>query len=181
MRVVGIDPGLTATGYGVVEQSGNRMTPLAWGVIRSHETALAERLREIHLKLKELISDQQPDLVAVEEIFLARNPRSALLLGHARGVALLTAGLCGCQVREYPANSVKQAVAGRGGASKTQVEYMVFRLLGMSEQKMLPDASDALAVAICCIMKQGLQPPTRGTVRNNNQALLKVLAMQVKK
>ncbi len=181
MRVFGIDPGLTATGYGVVEQSGNRMTPLAWGVIRSGETTLAGRLREIHLRLKDLISVQHPDLVAVEEIFLARNPRSALLLGHARGIALLTAGLSGCPVREYPANSVKQAVAGRGGASKKQVEYMVIRLLGLPEQKFLPDASDALAVAICCILKQGRQPSTHGAVRKTNAAMLKVLAMQVKK
>ncbi len=181
MRVVGIDPGLTATGYGVVEQTGNRMTPLTWGVIRSNEETLAGRLGEIHLKLRDLITEQKPDLVAVEEIFLAKNPRSALLLGHARGVALLAAGLYGYPVREYPANSVKQAVAGRGGASKKQVEYMVFRLLGLSEQKMLPDASDALAVAICCIMKQGLQPANRGSVRKTNEALLKVLAMQVKK
>jgi len=181
VKVFGIDPGLTATGYGVVESHGNRMTPLDWGVIRSNETTLALRLREIHLKLHELISLHQPHFVAVEEIFLAKNPRSALLLGHARGVALLTAGLCDYPVREYPANSVKQAVAGRGGAAKKQVEYMVYRLLGLGEEKMLPDASDALAVAICCIMKQGEQAVTKRSVSKTNQALLKILAMQVKK
>lgn len=181
MTVFGIDPGLTATGYGIVTQTGAKMTPLGWGVIRSGKESLAERLCEIHLKLKDLIKEFQPDMIAVEEIFLSRNPRSALLLGHARGVALLTAGLSDRPVREYPANSVKQAVAGRGGASKKQVEYMVVRLLNLGEQKFLPDASDALAVAICCLLKQGSQPTTRSSVGRKNSALLKVLAMQVKK
>lgn len=155
MIVVGIDPGLTATGFGVVESTGNRMTPLDWGVIRSDAATLAGRLSDIHSKIAEVIGNRKPDIVAVEEIFLSRNARSALLMGHARGVALLAAGESGCAVREYPANSVKQAVVGRGGAAKEQVQYMVVRLLGLTGRKLPADASDALAVAICCIIKEG--------------------------
>jgi len=155
VKVVGIDPGLTATGYGVVESIGNRMTPLDWGVIRSNAEDLSGKLRDIHSRLAEVLLQHQPDIVAVEEIFLARNARSALMMGHARGVAILAAGTGGYAVREYPANSVKQAVAGRGGAAKIQVEYMVVRLLGLTGKKLPADASDALAVAICCILKEG--------------------------
>ncbi len=154
MKVVGIDPGLTATGYGVVESIGNHMTPLEWGVIRSNESDLAGKLKEIHGKISQVIALHKPDIVAVEAIFLAKNPRSALLMGHARGVAILAAGGAGVMVKEYPANTVKQAVAGRGGAAKVQVEFMVQRLLGLTDKKLAADASDALAVAICCILKE---------------------------
>jgi crossover junction endodeoxyribonuclease RuvC len=175
VKALGIDPGLTATGYGVVEQSGNRMTPLAWGVIRSTETTLAGKLSDIHGKLVAVLEEYHPDLVAVEEIFLSRNARSALLMGHARGVAILSAGAGGYPVREYPANTVKQAVAGRGGAAKQQVQYMVGRLLGLTEEKIAEDASDALAVAICCLLKEGTQAPTRGRVQRSNASILQEL------
>ena len=152
--MLGIDPGLTATGYGVVESTGNRMTPLEWGVIRSSADSLAGKLSDIYSRLIDVIVRRRPDLVAVEEIFLSRNARSALLMGHARGAAILAAGANGRPVREYPANTVKQAVAGRGGAAKEQVGYMVLRLLNLGSEKLPPDASDALAAAICCIMKE---------------------------
>lgn len=131
------------------------MTPHLWGVIRSDAPDLAGRLSQIHARVAQIVVERHPDLVAVEEIFIAKNARSALMLGHARGVAILAAGGAGVPVREYPANSVKQAVAGRGGAAKQQVEYMVQRLLGLTTEKIPADASDALAVAICCILKEG--------------------------
>jgi len=109
MKVLGIDPGLTATGYGIVERIGNRITPLGWGVIRSGEGSLAERLDCIFSRVTEIISKYHPELVAVEDIFTGRNPRSGLKLGHARGVLILAAARGGYAVREYPAATVKQA------------------------------------------------------------------------
>jgi len=156
MIVAGIDPGLAATGYGAIERVGNKITPLDWGVIRSGKGSLAERLQSIHTGLVEFFNEHHPDLVGVEEIFTGRNPRSALLLGHARGVIMLAATSGGRMVREYPARSVKQAVVGRGAASKEQVRFMVSRILGLGDTRLAMDASDALAVAICCLMRDGV-------------------------
>ncbi|MBT3231347.1 MAG: crossover junction endodeoxyribonuclease RuvC [Calditrichaeota bacterium] len=155
MIIAGVDPGLAATGYGVIEQIGNRITPLEWGVIRSGEGTLADRLQKIHNRLVDVFENHNPDLIGVEDIFIGQNPRSALMLGHARGVILLAAASRECRVYEYPARSVKQSVVGNGGARKEQVRFMVSRLLGTGEKKIAMDASDALAVAICCSMRNG--------------------------
>jgi len=154
MKVLGIDPGLTATGYGIVERIGNRITPLGWGVIRSGEGSLAERLDCIFSRVTEIISKYHPELVAVEDIFTGRNPRSGLKLGHARGVLILAAARGGYAVREYPAATVKQAVVGHGRASKQQIGYMVGKLLGLEGEKVAEDAADALAVALCCVLRE---------------------------
>lgn len=153
MIIAGIDPGLAATGYGVVERVGNRITPLDWGVLRSSGQQLSERLEKIYTGLSEVFRRHDPNIVAIEDIFTGRNPRSALLVGHARGVAMLAAALGGYEVREFAARSVKQAVVGRGSASKEQVGYMVDRILGLGGKPLPKDASDALAVAICCLLK----------------------------
>lgn len=154
MKVVGIDPGLTATGYGIVERIGNRVTPLGWGVIRSGSGSMAERLDKIYEKIVTVLGEQFPDLVGVEDIFTGCNPRSGLKLGHARGVILLAAARGGFSVKEYPSATVKQAVVGNGRASKQQVSYMVRKLLNLKDEILPEDAADALAVALCCLIRE---------------------------
>jgi len=167
--ILGVDPGLSATGYGIIEKKGSRITPLEWGVIRSKPGALADRLAQIYHRLSEIIDRYSPITVAVEEIFTGRNPRSALLLGHARGVALFAGSAHSCSVYEYPARSVKQAVVGRGSATKAQVKFMVRKLLAIEDTVIALDASDALAVALCCLFREGdarLSPGAASAIRN---------------
>ncbi|MDP8238113.1 MAG: crossover junction endodeoxyribonuclease RuvC [Candidatus Hatepunaea meridiana] len=154
MIVLGIDPGLSATGYGIIERTGNRITPLNWGVIRSSKETLPVRLKKIYNKLNTIIEEYSPDIVAIEDIYTGRNPRSGLRLGHARGVAILAAAQSDYPVKEYPAATVKQAVVGHGRASKQQVGFMVRKLLNLGEAKIAEDAADALAVAICCLFRE---------------------------
>lgn len=150
MRVLGIDPGSRVTGFGVVEKQGNRLHHVANGCVVAHrgDPAFEERLVRIHHGLVEVIALHEPDVVAVEGIFHYKNALSALKLGHARGVALLTARLHGLDVHEYKPSVVKQAVVGTGRADKHQVSKMICLLLGIAEPAS-HDASDALAVAIC--------------------------------
>ncbi len=149
-RVMGIDPGTQATGYGVVEAAGRRLHPIAWGTVRGPTRAgLAERLKAMSDGLREAIDTYRPAVVAVEDPFFALNVKVALALGQARGVALVAAADAGCRVVAYPARTIKQAVVGYGGADKAQVQTMVARLLGLDEPPASADAADALAVAIC--------------------------------
>ncbi|MFC2150206.1 crossover junction endodeoxyribonuclease RuvC [Calditrichota bacterium] len=156
MIILGVDPGLSATGYGAINVSGNQLTPLTWGVIRSKGKELGIRLLNIHQQLSQIIDLQRPDIVAVEEVFSGKNPRTAIVMGHARGVILLAVEESGAKLNEFPTRLIKQSVVGRGGASKQQVEYMVRRLLNLGTADLAEDASDALAVAICCHFKQGV-------------------------
>ena len=148
-RLLGLDPGLRATGWGVIEVFGDRLAHVASGTVKSApERPLAERLAAIHHGLAAAIADQRPDRAAIEETFVSKNAVSTLKLGQARGAILLTAALAGLEVSEYPANTVKKSVVGVGHASKDQVRAMVRMLLpgcGVTEM----DAADALAVAIC--------------------------------
>jgi crossover junction endodeoxyribonuclease RuvC len=149
MRIIGLDPGLQHTGWGVIDQDGSRLSFVAAGRISSlASAALAERLAEIHAGLNAIIDLHQPDAAAVEETFVNKNPTSTLKLGLARGVALLTPALHKLQVYEYPANLIKKSVVGAGHAGKQQVQVMV-RVLLPASQAGSPDAADALAVAIC--------------------------------
>ena len=149
MRILGIDPGSKATGYGFIEQQGNRLIHLDNGAIFTHSgDALAVRLQQIYRELCRLIEQHCPDAVAVEQIFMARNPASALKLGHARGVALLAGINADLPVAEYSALQVKSAVVGYGRAAKNQVQQMTRTLLNLPEIAQ-EDAADALAVAIC--------------------------------
>ncbi len=149
MILLGIDPGLRATGWGVVATAGSHLSHLANGCVRSESScSLAERLRQLYDGLAEVIAVHEPDAAAVEETFVNVNPASTLRLGQARGVALLVPALAGIPVSEYAANLIKKSVVGTGHASKEQVRMMV--------QTLLPgcpiagtDAADALAVAIC--------------------------------
>jgi len=149
MRILGIDPGTRATGYGLIEQQGNRLLHIDNGAIMTRsESPLADRLLLIYTQLEELIQKFQPDSMAVEQVFVAKNPASALKLGHARGVALLSGVKAGLPVAEYTALQVKSAVVGYGRAAKTQVQQMTRSLLCLPEIAQ-EDAADALAVAIC--------------------------------
>lgn len=156
MRILGIDPGSRATGYGIVEKQGNRLKHIDNGVILTGSDApLSERLGIIYHQLSGVIDTYAPSAVAVEQIFLARNALSALKLGHARGVALLVGVHHNLPVFEYTALQVKSAVVGYGRASKGQIQDMVRILLGLPEVAQ-EDASDALAVAICHAHSSGL-------------------------
>jgi len=148
-RLLGIDPGLRFTGWGLVEASGNRLRHLADGVIATDgDASVPERLCLLHRALTDLLAQAQPDEAAVEETYVNRNGAATLKLGYARGVALLVPALAGIPVAEYAAKSVKMAVVGTGGADKVQVQAMVRRLLPGALLRRA-DAADALAVAIC--------------------------------
>jgi crossover junction endodeoxyribonuclease RuvC len=148
---LGVDPGTAVTGYGVVVQDPRGALALReCGVIRTTPRApLAERLRDIHEGICEVIERHDPDRVAVEDVFYGKNVRTAMVLGHARGVILLAAALRDVEVHEYPPAEVKSAVVGHGTADKRQVAFMVQRLLSLREPPAPSDAADGVAVALC--------------------------------
>jgi crossover junction endodeoxyribonuclease RuvC len=147
--ILGIDPGLRTTGWGVIDQQGSRLRHIAHGVVKSaSEDDLAQRLVQLHDGLTLVLREWQPNACAVEETFVNKNPNSTLKLGQARGVALLVPALLGVPVFEYAPNHIKKAVVGVGHADKTQVHAMVTRLLPGAKSA-TSDAADALAVAIC--------------------------------
>ena len=147
-RILGIDPGLRITGFGVLDKVGQKLIYVASGFIKTPVGELPERLKVILNSLREVIDMHQPQLVAVEKVFVNVNPQSTLLLGQARGAAICAAVLASLPVAEYTALQVKQAVVGNGHAKKEQVQDMVQRLLELSGSPS-PDAADALACAIC--------------------------------
>ncbi len=149
VRLLGIDPGLRFTGWGLLEADGNRLRHLGDGVIATDSTdSVPARLKVLHDALAALLAELRPDEAAVEETYVNRNGSATLKLGYARGVALLGPALLGIPVSEYAAKSVKLAVVGTGGAAKEQVQEMVRRLLPGARIGRA-DAADALAVAIC--------------------------------
>jgi len=149
IRILGVDPGLRNTGWGLIEAAGSRLSFLSCGSIRTDAgTSLAERLAAIHCALSDLIDRNVPGEAAVEETFVNRDPQSTLKLGQARGAAIAALALKGLPVSEYAANLIKKTVVGVGHAEKPQVAMMVRTLLPASNAAS-PDAADALAVAIC--------------------------------
>lgn len=155
IRIIGIDPGLRNTGWGVVEALGSRLSFVACGVVRSDGSlSLADRLRQLHDGLSGVIHAHMPQEAAVEETFVNRDPQSTLKLGQARGVALVVPALAGLPVAEYAANLVKKTVVGSGHAEKPQIAAMVRILLPRAEAQSA-DAADALAVAICHAQHRG--------------------------
>jgi crossover junction endodeoxyribonuclease RuvC len=149
VRLLGVDPGLRFTGWGVIEADGNRLRHVADGVIATDSAAgVPERLKALHDALVALMAQYRPDEAAIEETYVNRNGTATLKLGYARGVALLAPALAGIPVTEYGAKAVKLAVVGTGGAEKVQVQMMVRRLLPGGAIRRA-DAADALAVAIC--------------------------------
>jgi crossover junction endodeoxyribonuclease RuvC len=150
VKIFGIDPGSERTGFGCIESSGSRHRLIICGALAAPARAtFPERLTVIHTGLAALLARHRPDCVAVENIFYARNVRSALKLGHARGVALLAAAEAGLPVIEYAPAEIKRAVVGYGRAEKSQMQRMVQLLLGLDAPPSPHDAADALAVAIC--------------------------------
>lgn len=151
MRVLGIDCGTEYTGYGVVELcEDGKLVCLTCGAIKlSPRDSMSARLATIFSRLGAVISDHHPDNVAIEDVFYALNAKSAIKLGQVRGVAMLAASSAGLQVSEYAPLAIKSAVVGYGRAEKQQVQFMVTRLLNLTEIPEPPDAADALAIAIC--------------------------------
>ena len=155
IRIIGIDPGLRNTGWGVIETVGTRLSFVACGALHSDAAlSLAERLRQLHEGLAGVIAAHGPQEAAVEETFVNRDPQSALKLGQARGVALLTPAVAGLPVAEYAANLIKKTVVGAGHAEKAQVAMMVRVLLPKCDARSA-DAADARAVAICHAQHRG--------------------------
>ncbi|MBI1424394.1 MAG: crossover junction endodeoxyribonuclease RuvC [Gammaproteobacteria bacterium] len=148
IRILGIDPGSRLTGYGVVELHGNRAVCVTNGCLRVGEGEVAERLKQIHLGLVQLIEEFQPQEAAIESVFVQRNVDSALKLGQARGTAITAIALNDVPVFEYAPAVIKKSVVGRGNASKPQVQHMVRAILGV-QSTLQSDAADALAVALC--------------------------------
>jgi crossover junction endodeoxyribonuclease RuvC len=154
MIVLGIDPGTAVTGYGVVEGQGSMPARLIeCGVIRTRaRDALPQRLHDIHAGIAELIERHRPDAVAIEDVFYARNVRTTIVLGHARGVILLAAAQAQVEISEYPPAEIKKAIVGTGNATKQQVQFMVARLLRLKTAPEPADAADGVAAALTRIM-----------------------------
>ena len=150
MRVLGIDPSLQSTGFGIVESDGDRTRPVAYGVIKpTARLPFFKKLHEIRAEIETLIRTYGPDEAAVENPFYARNVKTTLLLGQVRGAVLVAIAGTDCGLHEYSALEIKKAVTGYGQADKEQVQLMVRALLGLGDDRLPLDASDALAAAIC--------------------------------
>lgn len=148
MRILGIDPGSRYTGYGIIDAVNNKYSVIDYGVLVIKPLDFSFRLQQIFEELSEIIQTQKPDAMAIEQVFVAKNPSSALKLGHARGAAMLAGSVSGLHAAEYSALQIKKAVVGHGRADKAQMQKMIMLLLGLKE---LPqsDAADALSIALC--------------------------------
>ncbi|MCY3567032.1 MAG: crossover junction endodeoxyribonuclease RuvC [Chloroflexi bacterium] len=148
-RILGVDPGLNTTGWGLLEITPDGAANLRWGTIRPPDTSLAERLHVITTGVRELLERHNPDAVAIERPFNHRNVKTAVLLGQAQAAAMIAAAAAAVSVHEYPPRQVKQAVAGLGSADKAAVKQALATRLGLAELHAPADAADALAVAFC--------------------------------
>jgi len=156
--ILGVDPGSAVTGYGLIRSDERENVLLECGVIRTDsKRPLPEKLKEIFEGLSGIISDKNPDQLAIEETFYSKNAKAALVMGQARGVAILAAACAKLPVSEYSPKEVKSSVVGQGSASKLQVQYMVKNLLGLKELPQPIDAADALAIALCHAQKMRLK------------------------
>lgn len=156
MIVLGVDPGLTSVGYGILEGEGRDVLIRGFGAFSTpSEEPLSSRLKVIHSSIQDIIREHEPEALACETVFYSKNARSTILLGHARGAVLLAAENCGVEVVEFSPREIKSAVTGRGNSSKAQVRYMVQAQLHVDDLPKSTDVSDALAVALCCIHRQG--------------------------
>jgi len=163
MRVIGIDPGVAITGYGLIEESGSDYNCLASGCVRTHKDQdSASRLKEIHDFIFELAADYAPQALVVEKLFFSKNVRTAFQVGEARGVIILAAARCDIDLFEYTPLQVKQAVAGYGKAEKMQVQKMVQMLLRLPYPPRVDDEADALAVALCHLQNRRFQEALKG-------------------
>jgi crossover junction endodeoxyribonuclease RuvC len=150
MRVLGIDPGTIVTGFGVVEETGNRLSLIDYGAVKSRKNDLfPDRLKRIYEGLCLVLEKHKPDHVAVEKVFYGKSAKAAIKIGEGRGVAILCAALAGVPLSEYSPTAIKKSVVGVGNAQKTQVQEMVKVILQLSKLPEPLDSSDALAIAIC--------------------------------
>ncbi len=151
MRVIGFDPGLKITGFGVIESNGKEIELVQAGIIKAKANQeLSERLKEIYLGVSEILKETKADEIAIEDLYSHyKHPRTAILMGHARGIIFLVAGELGIKVFSYSAKRIKKALTGNGSASKLQVQRCVKARLGLKELPKPADVADALAVAIC--------------------------------
>ena len=176
--ILGIDPGSRVTGYGVIRQSGRKLEYLGSGAIRTSVEDMPTRLKRIYAGVSEIITQFQPQMFVIEQVFIAKNPDSALKLGQARGVAIVCATNFDLPVFEYAARLVKQTVVGSGSADKVQVQHMVTRILNLSSPPQA-DAADAVAIAITHAhsvqhaLQIGKTASTALQVENNNQIVFK--------
>lgn len=158
MRALGIDPGLVVTGYGVLEQQAERIQLVEAGTIDSGnpQAPLPSRLRTLYEELNDLLSEQRPDVMALEQLYSHyEHPRTAILMGHARGVICLAAGVHNIPLHHYAATQVKSALTGNGRASKEQIQQMVRRTFGLVQTPKPPDVADAVAIALCHLYHEG--------------------------
>jgi crossover junction endodeoxyribonuclease RuvC len=162
MFVLGVDPGLTTTGYALVGAAGTKMRAVAAGVIRTDASLpMAERLAELYSDLEGLLAEHRPDHLAVERVFVNRNLQTAEGVGRASGIVLLAAARAGVEVHEYSPSAVKKAIVGVGTAPKRQIQDVVARRLGLESAPSPADAADALAVAMCHLQSAPLQQAIR--------------------
>ena len=158
MFVLGIDPGLTTTGYGLLEAGGGSEHAVAAGVVRTHrDLPVAERLFELARDLRDLVAEYRPDAAAIEQVFVNRNTATAMAVGRASGVAILVLAEAGVPVGEYTPSGVKMALTGSGSADKQQMQRVVAMRLGLSAPPTPVDAADALAVALCHVQHMPMQ------------------------
>jgi crossover junction endodeoxyribonuclease RuvC len=159
MRIIGIDPGLQLTGYGVIDWRPVRPVLVDGGVIRLKvKTPIADRLVELEQELDDLFAEHKPDACAVEQLYSNyEHPRTAILMGHARGVILLVARRRGVRIEEFAANRIKQSLTGHGHAGKSQMQRAIQAQWNLAEPPEPPDVADALAVALCCGQAVGLE------------------------
>jgi crossover junction endodeoxyribonuclease RuvC len=158
VKALGIDPGLVITGYGVLEQSGNEIVLREAGTIESGDASLSLpiRLRRLYEEVMSVIEDHNPDVMALEQLFSHyEHPRTAILMGHARGVICLAAGMKDIPLHHYAPTEVKSALTGNGRASKEQIQRMVRRTFGLLETPRPPDVADAVAIALCHLYREG--------------------------
>lgn len=177
MRILGIDPGLSTTGYGIIEKKGNELQVIAYGGIqKKSNTDFTSNLLAIYQRIHHIINEFHPQECAVENIFYHQNKKTAIIMGHVRGVAMLAAAQNQLRVFEYTPKEVKLSIMGSGAASKPQVQAMVKNILGMAVAPHPEDAADALAVAICHHHRANLAGLTGGkhsSRKGLNKTLLK--------
>ena len=176
MRVLGVDPGSSATGFGVVVREAGTVRHLRHGVLRPPSGAeLSDRLHFLHLRLSDVLEAEKPEVAVVERVFLASNPRSAIVLGQARGALLASLGAAGVRVVEIAAREAKKAITGSGAADKSQMQQMVMRLLKLDSPPPT-DAADALALALSYAQAGALADlPIRRRGRNNRRAMTEIV------
>ena len=167
-KIVGVDPGSTITGWGIIETNGQKIKHVAHGHIRGGKDGFDERLLRIHLELNKVMEEWSPHEASLEDVFVGCNPKSALKLGQARGVAILSAKLQGLQIASYPPKTIKQAVSGNGNASKEELQKMVLVSLKMTDSIQV-DAGDALAIAICHAVSKKTDEKSPCTVRRKRR------------